>query len=160
MNRGVWVDKNSDGRGDLKSKFGITEPYFDATWIAAKTNPRSYLASNPSGLAGHLYICGQGPGWIDASKTAPAVWAKQASDLVQKCAPGTHGSEVKVHLNVELHDPDWLLAMLKQWRRYQPKRWTALVIEGMQGGWFGKVAVAISVLDVPVYAEAFHGQMV
>src|SRR5574337_1610669 len=163
MTRAAWIDPGNDPRGDLTTRFGITDPYFDGRWLLTKPNPSEYLRGvRAKGFAPGVYLCSQGDGWPSASSTKPETWATWAYNMIQKqIAPGTSGSFPKVHLNCETHDPAWLLAMLKQWRAHSPKRETALVIEGMQGGWFKAVARQISSdLGVTVIAEAFHGNMV
>lgn len=168
MSRALWVDAGNDLDVAKAKANEITDPYFDGRWLAAingpgSRTPLSYLTSyKQQGYAPGIFLCSQGDGWPNAQTTKPADWADWAYDLVQHTiAPGTSGSFPKVHLNCEIHDAGWLLAMLKRWRSHSPKRETALLIEGMQGGWFKAVARQISWdLGVTVIAEAFHGNMV
>src|SRR5574337_255854 len=165
--RSCWIDPFNDARGDLKTRFGITTPVFDGRWLAAKdpVGALAYLKAARAKFGGAgIYLCSQGEdslgAWPNASTTDPVKWASWANDMVQrKIAPGTGGSFPVVHLNCETHNGVWIIQMLAQWRKHQPKRETALLIEGMQGGWFKAIASGVAALNVTTYAEAFHGPM-
>jgi hypothetical protein len=120
MSRHVWIDQGAELQVAKLNAHGITRVYFDARdtpWVPESPFERgiyrvqSWDNLSPTYLAGRLST--------DVTK-----WG------------GDPRKQLAVHANIELHDPAYIVAFLKEWRRLRPYRETALVIEGMQGGWF------------------------
>lgn len=164
--RAIWADGGNDADYVKNARYGIDEPYFDARWVAAKPDPLGFLKSvrdrTPKQKPG-LYLCSQGDGWPSHHELSGAEWADWAYELVQKkIAPGTRGDFPRVCLNCEIHDPQWILEMLTQWRKRNPRRWTSWSMEGHQTGWMmgleGFVAAVEPMLDA-VHPQAFRGNM-
>lgn len=157
MRRSVWVDANNDPAYTKIAKNGITDIFFDAL-DPRVTKP--YLdAVKSKSYAPGLYLCSQGPGWpMQHDKVTGRVFADWAYDTVERIAQGD--KSIKVHLNCESSDPDWLVTMLKRWRAHSPKRDTALLIEGRKAGIFNDSHVrAINKTGVWICPEFFTGDM-
>ena len=104
-----------------------------------------------------VYGCSQGAGWPQAADMTGSAWADWMDTELKKCDLG-NATQPMVYLNCEIHDPLWLIDMLKRWRAHRPLRETALVIEGHQGGWFSRVAPVSNNLRIGVIAEAYHSE--
>ena len=157
----VWVDAGSDPDPAKFARAGATVPYFDARWVAAKSDPLDYLKawSKAPGMTGAgLYLCDpwQWPG----PPTNPGAWADYAYDLVQrKCAPGTSGSFPHVDLNYEQDNPAWLVAMLQRWRSHEPKRVTSWVVQARKAPIYSAIVPTLNKLGITVKCECYVGNM-
>ena len=158
MIRQLWIDDGNDARGDLKSKFDITDPIFS---VRDPRITRAYLDSvQAKGYHPGLYLCSQGEGWPSHDSMTGRQWADWAYSEVQRIAPGTSGSYPKVHLNCETSDAAWLVSMLARWRSHSPRRETSLLIEGRKAGIFAPDQVAmINNSGVYVCIEVCQGDM-
>jgi hypothetical protein len=145
MSRHVWIDK--DAAPDLAKlqAHGITRCYFDArdTAIARHDWPPF-----ERGIYRVQSWDNQGPG----------VLASQLSVDVHNWGGDPH-KQLAVHANIELHDPAYIVAFLKAWRAIRPYRETALVVEGLQGGWFTDELRQHINAGVDVLAEAYTWNM-
>lgn len=167
--RACWVDGNNDADYAKLARHGITDPYFDARWVAAKANPLTFLSSvREKGFTPGLYLCSQGEGWPSHDDLSGREWADWAYELVQrKIAPGTRGDFPRVCLNCEIHSADWILEMLLRWRARSPRRWTSWSMEGHQTGWMTSSASAevlgfaetVAPLLQAVHPQAFRGDL-
>lgn len=157
--RSVWIDSGNDASYQKLAQLEITDPYFSVL------DPRINLAYlsrvEGHGLHPGLYACSQGPGWPNAQTHSGPAFADWVYEKVQVAiAPGTIGSFPKVCINSEVHDPDWIVSMLKRWRKRSPRRETYWALEGRQAGIFSKAHIdAINVLKVGVVVEFFRGDM-
>lgn len=160
--RACWVDGNNDMDAVKLARHGITDPYFDARWVAAKPDPLGFLKSvRDKGFIPGLYLCSQGEGWPSHHELSGSEWADWAYDMVQlKIAPETRGNFPRVCLNNEIHDAEWILAMLRRWRARSPRRWTSWSMEGHQTGWMGpSFGETISPFVQAVHPQAFRGDL-
>lgn len=148
----LWGDRGT-GLDPVKGKALGFECFYEDIRDATKTSQLEILKTLP--FAG-VYACAQGEGW-HGDLTARA-WADLQSELLTRCDLGRPDAP-RVHLNIERHDPQWILAALQRWRAHRQKRVTALVIEGHQGGWFRQIAAQVAALNMRVIAEAYHGDM-
>ena len=157
--RAVWVDRGQDADYATLRKHSITDPYYDVR------DPRvtlQYLNGVVGrGFAPGLYACSQGEGWPSPTTMSGPAWADWVYEKVQVAiAPGTMGSYPKVCLNCETHNPDWIVSMLKRWRKRSPRRETYWSPEGRQAGNFSPAHVAaINACNVGVVPQFFRGDM-
>jgi hypothetical protein len=158
VDRSIWIDFGQNPDNAKFTANGINCAYFDGRWIAAKTDPIGYLKSVKTSSVG-LYLCDPHQ-WPNTGPTDPVAWAKWGYDLIQHhAAPGTGGDWPRVDLNYEQDDPQWLLAMLRQWRKNNPHRTTAFVVQANKASIYAPVAQSIAALNVIVKPECFVGNM-
>lgn len=155
--RAVWIDHGQDASYHRLVSEGITDPYFDAR---DPRLTRSYLAGVKAEFAKlgvtsspGIYFCSQGDGWPGSSKTAPKVWAKWAYEKTQQIAGDD--KTLKVILNCETHDVQWVVSMLKAWRSHSPRRDTLWSPEGHQAELFRGVKLP----NVQVGPQCYVGNM-
>jgi hypothetical protein len=143
MSRQVWIDLGQPIDSAKHSQHGITRTYGDVR--------------NPSFAAGFERGIYRVQSWDNLN---PVLFAKALSDDVHRWG-GDPYKQLAVHANIELHDPGYLLSFLSEWRRRRPVRETALVIEGLQAGWFTPALTAQINNDsnLSVLAEAYTGDM-
>lgn len=152
--RYAWVDSNHNPRNDLASQFGIDGWFFDPR------DPRvtkQYLVDNCQAkfrVAG-IYI---GHAWGELGPT-PQSFVDRATDWL---APLRKSNGFpKVQWDLEQHDPDFILAVLRLWRArwlWQETSWT---LEPGQGGLFGPdfITEVTQKLRVRVVPQLFGGPM-
>lgn len=143
MSRSVWIDLGQPAQDSKLRGLGITRAYFDA-----RDTPRT------TALERGIYRV---QSWNDAS---PAELAALLSADVARWG-GDPQRQLAVHANIEVHDPSYIVAFLKAWRSRRPTRETAIVLEGLQGGWFTPELRAAVNRDVncTMLAEAYTGDM-
>jgi hypothetical protein len=155
---GVWQDAGNDPDGDTFRRHGIDCVYFDVR-DPRVTLPYLEHVRDEFGSAG-LYLCSQGKGWPTPDKISGPAWADWAYGIVQKqIAPGTSGQFPRVILNCETHNVDWIVAMLKRWRKRSPRRATCWSMEGHQYPLFTQMADALRDLTVSVGPQCYSGDM-
>jgi hypothetical protein len=161
--RAIWIDPPNDPDPLRLKAEQITDPIFDARWLAAKgsSDAPTYLGLWRGRLAGivGIYICGQGDGWKPSSSTAPQPWADWAYDLVQvKVAPGTSGSFPSVDLNVETANPQWMDAMLRRWRSHSHRRATAWSMPANKAPYYASLVPLLVSLNIVVKPQCYAGE--
>lgn len=143
MMRHVWIDLEQPIDVPKLKRHGITRTYADAR-----------NASFSSEFERGIYRV---QSW---DNSPPDTFAKKLSDDVRFWG-GDPMKQLAVHANIELHDPKFILSFLSYWRNRRPYRETALVIEGVQAGWFTQELVNRINADanLVVLAEAYSGAM-
>ena len=142
--RTVWVDQGQPAQDEKLRAAGITRAYFDA-----RDTPKTTT------LERGVYRV---QSW---NNLPPAGFALALSNDVHAWGGDAPGSKLAIHANIELHDAAYLVSFVRAWRRLRPTRETALVVEGLQGGWFTAELRAIVNADknLTVVAEAYTGSM-
>jgi hypothetical protein len=153
MSKTIWLD---EGTGPNPAK--MTQYQFQAAFEDVRDATQESQRAILKVVKGcGVYGCSQGAGWPQAADMTGSAWADWMDAEVKKCDLG-NAQQPMVYLNCETHDTDWLMAMLQRWRQHRPRRATALVIEGHQGGWFSRVAPVSNRLEIGVIAEAYHSE--
>lgn len=142
--RAIWIDQGAAPQTAKLAALGITRVYFDA-----RDTPRDAGGGMERGVYRVQSWDGLGP--VDFARALSADVTRWGGDPVKQLA---------VHANIELHDPHYIADFLHEWRRHRPKRETALVVEGLQGGWLTQVYRALNADGaLTVMAEAYTGDM-
>jgi hypothetical protein len=154
MARACWVDSGNDfNRALALPPMSITQPHFDVR--DARITLDYLKARKAEGLEPGLYLCSQGDGWPSHSKLTPEAWADWAYETVQKrIAPGTSGRFPLVDLNCET-GADWVMRMLRQWRKHAPNRSTAYVCAAHQWPLFTAYGTELRRLKIVIRPECF-----
>lgn len=149
--RFVWTDAGDDPSWSIGDKHGIDgyfAPLFDSLTPAVLTE-----TINRGHVAG-VYL---GHNWFPGLSAADLA-AKVSAEYVrlQKGRP----KKLRVMLNLEEHDPEFVADTLEEWRELHPFVATSWSPEGMQGGWMDPEFVQrILACRVRVVPQAFTGSM-
>lgn len=145
--RSVWVDRGNDARGDLRSKYGITEAAFD---IREPRLTPSYLDGvKAQGLSPRFYACWNWPEVEHLNGADFAEWVHR-----RMLAIGWRGNAA-VDLNDETHSGGRIAGMLARWRQLRPTRSTLWTMEAHQSDLFLGIASAIQNANVDVGPQCY-----
>jgi hypothetical protein len=123
--RFVWTDAGDDPSWHIGDRHGV-DGYF-----APLFDPLSAEVLAEAGRRGHVQGVYFGHNWRPASSPLTIVREVNAEyKRLAKIAP-----RLRLMWNLEEHDPDFVLDLLLEWRRAQPRVQTSWSPEGMQGGW-------------------------
>lgn len=162
--KAVWCDPLNGAwpAWDKFRKYGINRIYVDA-----REPPLKSLVDgiHSQGFEAGIYRDPTWGGW-----TTPDEYAKLASKDIAAAEQGVSKQIAYMH-DLETHDIQWILAMLRAWRKPRPLRTTDVTWEPFQGGLWGEPdgtlnpeAAELLQLLVPggpggIYAQAYYGGM-
>lgn len=148
--KALWVDAGNDPWYAGCEALGVTHLYF------ALNDPRvskSYLQNVAAkGYGVGVYVVAGHPLWPEfqgnGRQFAEKVSAKVGPLFISTASP-------KVQLDMEMHDPEFILTALERWRELRPKQDTSWTLESFQGGWmtpeFVKRVIALKIRVVPQF---------
>jgi hypothetical protein len=101
---------------------------------------RTYLENvRARGYGDGVYVATNWPQVSGGGKT----FAEKVSAQLSIVDPGPdYKAAPKVQLDMEQHDPVFILDALRRWRELRPKRDTSWTMESFQGGWMSPTFVA------------------
>lgn len=151
--RAVWIDEGNDPNWGVIEKAGIDQLYFSLQDPRVTKQYLQGAASRGYGIG--VYVVSN---WKDFSQVSGAAFANAVADKVEKIRMSNVSP--RVQLDVEQHDPQFIIDMLARWRKRLPWQATSWTMEGMQGGWMGPDLVAAIVnARVRVVPQAYTGDM-
>ena len=162
MSRCAWLVQPEQSDYVKLGKHGITDPIFDARWLATLSDPLDYLKDVKAKTSGNpgVYYCAQGSdslgAWPHWNTMSGPAWADWVYELHRSIAPGALGA-FQIHLNPETDDVEWQLAMLKRHRRHFPKCLTVWSVVAHKANIFRAVGWKIAALDVIVSPQCYVG---
>ena len=150
MMRTLWIDSGNDPDWAKVQEHGMTHLYFDL--FDPRVRPAYLNAVKAKGYGVGVYVVSNWPQVSGDGKT----FAEKVSAQLSIVAPGPDvASFPKVQLDIEQHDPVFILDALERWRELRPKRDTSWTMESMQAGWMSPAFVtgvlACRVRIVPQY---------
>lgn len=149
----LWVDYPDNPYWEAIAKHGINGLFFDPR---QERVTKAYLEDVASrGKAVGIYF---GAAWGELG-TTPESYVAKAQEWTDPLRKST--TFPRVQWDLEMHDPEFILAVLQLWRKKYPSQATSWTLESFQGGWmdteaFVKPVLACRVRVVPQY---FHGDM-
>lgn len=156
--RAIFVDENNETDIGLCQTHGITSPFLSVRDSRTTLTVLEQLRDK-HGMSPGLFACSQGTGWPHPTTHSGPGFADWLYSKVNTIAPGTKGGFPKVMLNCETHDTQWIMSMLKRWRKHSPYRETYYCPEGRQAGIFSKTDVAqINQMGIYVVPQAYRGE--
>ena len=148
--RFVWTDAGDDpswGVGDVHGINGYFAPLFDSITPAVLDET---IARR------HAYGVYLGHNWFPAL-SAKQLAAKVSTEYKRLAA---RRPKLRVMLNLEEHDPPFVLGVLQAWRELHPYVSTSWSCEGMQGGWMDQNFVSgVLACRVRIVPQCFSGNM-
>lgn len=152
--RAIWIDKGNNPANEKLAANGIDANFFDPR---DERVTKDYLVENCSARfrAAGIYI---GAGWGELGST-PKSHAEAAFDWIVPLRKGN--AFPKVQWDLEMHDPEFILAVLRLYRATFPWQDTSWTLEPGQGGLFGPefIKEITQVLRVRVVPQLFGGAM-
>lgn len=151
--RALWVDGGNDCDWAKASAHKMTALYYPAN------DPPADVRRRIGDTRQHLLY----PGLFAAWNWWPALdggsFAEKVHSLVTTCTPvGTPAP--KVQLDMETHDPAYILEALRRFRALRPVQDTCWTLEGGQGGWMTPAFVAeVISLRVRISPQLYDGSM-
>jgi hypothetical protein len=146
----VWTDHGDDpswGVGDRHGIDGYFAPLFD---------PLTPSVLDETIRRGHAHGVYLGHAWL------PGLTAEQVAQRVAqeyRLLSSTR-KRLRVMLNLEEHNPDFVADVLEEWRERYPFVATSWSCEGMQGGWMSPEFVQrVLACRVRVVPQTFWGDM-
>src|SRR3990172_11857843 len=138
--RACWIDSGNDPDWVKVKAYGMTHLYFDLFDPRVRTSYLHNVTTRGYGVG--VYVVTNWPQVAGQDgKTFAETVSKQLS-VVVPAVLGDVASFPKVQLDIEQHDPVFILEALKRWRELRPKRDTSWTFEGEQGGWMSPEFVA------------------
>jgi hypothetical protein len=148
--RFIWTDAGDDPTWENGDKAGINGyfcPLFD---------PITPAVLDEAIARGHAHGAYLGHNWYP-NLTAVQLAAKVSAEFKRLVV---RRPKLRVMLNLEEHDPPFVLAVLRAWRALHPYVSTSWSCEGMQGGWMDPAFVAgVLGCRVRVVPQCFSGNM-
>jgi hypothetical protein len=135
------------------AKHGMTALYYPVTDPPADVR-RRIMDTRQRVLTPGLYAA-----WNWWPALDGAAFAEKVHALATACTPvGTLAP--KVQLDIETHDPGYILAALRRWRALRPYQDTSWTLESMQAGWMTPAFVAeVIQLKIRVVPQYYGGDM-
>ena len=161
--RGTWIDAGSDPTYSVLDAHGITQVCFDIRDPRVTKQYLRNVLAEPEIEAVGVYAAWNWQTWWPRPYRHPAFTGVQFAEWVAAKVKPLHMSQDVpfVHLNIETHDVDWILAALTRWRRARARKRTLWTLEGFQGGLFGHADVSeIEALDLEYGPQCYTGSMV
>lgn len=152
--RYAWVDSEHNPRDDLAAQFGIDGWFFDPR-DAFVTKPYLETWCEKKGRVAGIYL---GHAWGEFGST-PESFVLKALSWVKPLRKSN--SFPKVQWDLEQHDPEFILRVLRLWRASLPGQETSWTLEPGQGGLFGPefITEITQKLRVRVVPQLFGGPM-
>lgn len=151
--RALWVDAGNDPNYDACVEHDIDTLYF------ALNDPRvtkAYLQDVASrGYGVGVYVV---TNWDGFNQPSGADFANAVANAVLKLR--VTNVFPRVQLDAEQHDPVFISAMVKQWRKRLPNQATSWTMESFQGGWMTAEMVAdVLAARIRVVPQWYKGNM-
>lgn len=148
--KALWIDSGNDPDWAKVKAHKMTHLYFDLYDPRVRAPYLRDVKSRGYGVG--VYVVSNWPQVAGDGKT----FAEKVSAQLSIVAPGPDVAAFpKVQLDIEQHDPVFILEALKRWRELRPKRDTSWTMESMQAGWMSPAFVtgvlACKVRIVPQY---------
>ena len=148
--RFVWTDAGDDPTWENGDKAGING------YFAPLFDPLTPAVLDEAIARGHAHGVYLGHNWFPGL-SAGALATKVATEYKRLA---TKRPKLRMMLNLEEHDPPFVLGVLQGWRRYYPYVSTTWSMEGMQGGWMDSGFVAsVLACRVRLVPQCFSGNM-
>ena len=154
--RAVWVDSGNDPDWATHARHSISASYFD---IFDPRVTKTYLEGiKAKGQAVGVYMAWN---WPQFDGKSPEEVAEIVNTRVRQIAGGgLKPSFPKVQFDLEQHDPDAIIRVLRRWRQIMPNQDTSWTMEAFQGGWMSDAFVQeIIALRIRVVPQAYTGDM-
>lgn len=154
--RYTWVDFGNDPAWDVIAPHAINGLFFHL--YDPRLNAGYLDGVRRRGPAVGIYAADS---WGPIGDGSGAEAAREVDAQVRRIVPNATPAFPKVQLDLERHDPGWILDCLREWRRLRPKQDTSWTFEPMQGGWmdretFVKPLLSLRVRLVP---QTYGGSM-
>lgn len=161
--RVVWVDAGNGIDFGKVSRHGLTGAFFSLTNGdgSAMDPPESLqqrlLDVRNANLAAGVYMAWNWPIYAGLSGAQVAEHVhQQIAATIKYPKPAWP----KVQFDIEAHDPDFILAVLRRFRELRPTQDVSWTMESFQGGWMSPAfAQEIVNLKVRVVPQLYLGQM-
>ena len=155
--RYLWVDSGNDPNWAKVEEHDIDGLFFD---IFDPRVTSIYLANvKAKGYAVGVYMV---TNWPQFQGKTPEQIAEIVSARVKEItgAGVTTPSFPKVQFDMEEHDPDKIIRVLRKWRELRPRQDTSWTMESFQGGWMSRDFVYEVVnLKIRVVPQYYKGNM-
>lgn len=159
----VWVDAGNNVDWGKVSRHRLTGAYFslmngDGSGLEEPDRLQGRLLSvRNNNLAAGVYMAWNWPIYAGLSGEQVADHVhEQITDTIKYPKP----SWPKVQFDIEAHDPDFILALLRRWRQLRPTQDTSWTMESFQGGWMSPAFVQeVLALKVRVVPQFYLGRM-
>lgn len=148
MLRALWVDENNDAELDRIKPFGFTRLYFSARDTRVTDVFLSYYVKK--GYKVGIYRDALWDGYPEPEK-----WA----DMLDADVKRLGNIAPRVLVDIERHDPGWVVKFLRRWRALQPTVPTAWTMEGYQGGWMVSIKPDILKAHIRLVPQCYMGNM-
>lgn len=154
--KAVWVDEGNDCDYGTITKHGIKWLFYALT----ERDPRvtsEYLQQQVN----RNYQVGVYTAWNWSEFAGTGTeYAQKTFNLLKKRVPNLKPSFPKVQLNMELHDPQYVIDMVVQWRKLAPNQDTSWTFEGHQAGWMSDNMVkAVKDAKIRLVPQLYSGDM-
>ena len=151
--RALWIDAGNDCDWQRAAAHKMTALYYPVTDPPADVR-RRILDTRAHVLTPGLYGV-----WNWFPTLDGASFAEKVHELATACTPvGTPAP--KVQLDIETHDPGYILDALRRWRALRPAQDTSWTLESFQGGWMSPAFVAeVIALKIRVVPQYYGGGM-
>lgn len=149
--KALWIDSGNDANYVALAAHGITHAFYD---MFDPRVTKTYLLDVESRrYKVGLYMV---TNWEQFAGRTPYEIAEITSARVNKVGL----LRTKVQLDMEEHDPDKIIKVLRHWRKLQPFRDTSWTMESFQGGWMSPLFVdEITDLKIRVVPQYYRGDM-
>lgn len=154
----VWVDHGADFDTNKAQAHGVNGAFF-----ALDEQPASVIAkakkARMEGYAAGVYL---GHGWAPFNWGDGVLLGEQVAEMV-KSIFGIHlrPSFPKVQLDIETHDPVFVMDALEAFRSHLPKQDLSWTMEPFQGGWMAHQGLRDAIVrhSIRVVPQAYFGGM-
>ena len=154
--KAVWVDEGNDPNLPVIDKAGIDQLYFSLQDPRVTLEYLNRYVGKGYGVG--VYVVSN---WGGYQGLSGADFAKKVAAQVRKIR--VSNVQPRVQLDMEQHDPDYVIQVLDQWRREPGMKWqaTSWTMEGLQGGWLAQPSLLQAVIDnrIRVVPQAYTGDM-
>jgi ribosomal protein S18 len=126
---------------------------------------RLYWQANDPQISAGLFMAIRERGFEVGIMRDPSWQKNTASDLARELDAdlvrlGSGNAQCAVLVDIEYHDPAYIITFLNEWRQLRPRRETGWTLEPLQGGWFTRELVRkVNDAVVGVYPQSYFGNM-
>ena len=156
--RACWIDSGNDPDWVKVKAHEMTHLYFDLFDSRVRTSYLHNVTTRGYGVG--VYVV---TNWPQVAGQDGKTFAETVSKQLGVVVPAVLGdvaSFPKVQLDIEQHDPVFILEALKRWRELRPKRDTSWTFEGSQSGWMSPEFVAeVISRRVRLVPQLYNGAM-
>lgn len=146
--RSSWIDAGNDARGDLKTRYGITVPYYDARESRLTPTYLDAMKENGGFDTIGIYVAWN---WPEVPKTGAglAQWTHK-----RLLGIGWRGN-APVHFNSENDDTSYVIDLLWAWRNLRPTRQTGWTMQAHKWPVYAPIAQNIVNANVTVLPQCY-----